>query len=111
MIDKVKKGQQRASLSKECGTPESTLRRWRRDDEKLRLALSEIGKPDQEHKSFHSAKNNELDKTVLTWFTQASLEGMLLSRTNVLEQALKFHKMLHPDDNAFNGSQGWFQNF
>lgn len=67
--------------------------------------------PDQQRKRFRGAKDKDLDKAVITWFTQARSEGMPLSGTNIQDQAAKFHKMLHPDDETFNASRGWLRNF
>ena len=67
--------------------------------------------PDRQGKRFRGAKDKDLDKAVITWFTQARSEGMPLSRTNIQDQAAKFHKMLHPDDETFNNaSRGWLRN-
>ena len=111
IVDRVRNGQQRIAICREQGIPESTLRGWLKDEEKLRAAISEMDDPDQQRKRFRGAKDKDLDKAVITWFTQARSEGMPLSGTNIQDQAAKFHKMLHPNDETFNASRGWLRNF
>jgi len=111
IIDKIKAGQSRTSIIKEFGVPEGTLRGWLKDEEKLRTAISEMDTPDQKRKRFKGANDTELDKAVITWFTQARTEGMPISGPNIQHQALKFNKMLHPENNSFEGSTGWLRNF
>ena len=106
IVDRVRNSQQRTAICREQSIPESTLREWSKDEEKLRAAISEMDDPDQQRKRFRGAKDKDLDKVIIRWFTQARLEGMPLSGTNIQDQAAKFH-----DDETFNASRGWLRNF
>ena len=75
IIDQVKNGKSRSAVTKEFSVPEATLRGWLKDEDRLRSSLSEMDNPEQKRKRLRGAQDKELDKAVMTWFTQARTEG------------------------------------
>ncbi len=65
----------------------------------------------QDRKRHRGAKDKDLEAAVMTWFTQSRVEGVPLSGPVIQGQAMKFNKMLNPDDEAFTGSNGWLRGF
>ena len=111
IIDQVKNGKSRSAVTKEFSVPEATLRGWLKDEDRLRSSLSEMDNPEEKRKRLRGAQDKELDKAVMTWFTQARTEGTPISGPNIQHQAQKYHSMLHPTDDSFKSSAGWLRNF
>ena len=89
IIDKVKNGKSRSAVSKEFGFPKATLPGWLKHEDRLRSSLSEMDNPEQNRKHLQAAQDKELDKAVMTWFTQARTEGTPISGPNIHYQVHK----------------------
>ena len=111
IIDKVKNGKSRSAVTKEFVVPKATLWGWLKDEDRLRSSLSEMDNPEQKRKHLQGAQDKELDKAVMTWFTQARIEGTPISDPNIHYQVHKYHSMLHPTDDSFKSGAGWLRNF
>lgn len=93
------------------GIPESTLRGWLKDENKLREASTTIDDCGQARKRARPAQDQQLEKAVFTWFTQTRSEGTPISGPVIQAQALKMHKQLHGDEEIFGATTGWLQRF
>lgn len=94
------------------GTRESTVRGWRKDEEKLR-ALVQGYEEDEglKRKRARLANDQQLDSAVHQWFVQARAEGVPISGAVVQVQANKFNKQLNGEETDFKASIGWLDRF
>ena len=87
-VARVRRGESQAKISRVNGVPESTLRGWLKDEEKLReFSIS-------------------LDGSEGLKRTGTPISGPILSA-----QAQKFSKELHGEDDDFLASRGWLHRF
>ncbi len=110
-VDRIRRGDSQTRVAREVGIAESTIRGWLKDEDKLRAASAGMEECGQDRKRHRGAADKDLDAAVMTWFTQSRAEGVPLSGPNIQGQAMKFHKMMKPDDDAFTGSNGWLRGF
>ena len=72
-IVSVKRCESRDNVSRDNGVPESTIRRWLRDDEKLRDSV-DYGRlnwsDENKNKRQNCAKDPQLEKVVFAWFAK-----------------------------------------
>ena len=111
VVDRLKNGESQAQVSRSLGVAESTMRGWIKDESRLRKFSSEMEDAGNSRKRQRLAADTTLDKAVMTWFTQKRAEGIPISGPIIAEQAKKMNKMLHPDDESFQGSNGWLHCF
>ena len=98
VVERICKGEMQTKVSREVGIPESTLRGWLKDEEKLREARTVLEDCGQARKRARAAQDQQLETAVFAWFTHARSEGTPLSRPVIQAQALK---------NAQRTSRGW----
>lgn len=71
VIEKVKSGVSKASIFRESGIPEGTIRGWVKEEEKLRSFVasveSDVG---LQRKKVRVGEDNELDDCLYKWFIQ-----------------------------------------
>lgn len=87
---------QRSSLCLEYGIPESRMRGWIDDENKLREAFSNIEAGGNKRKRIKGANEQEMDQTVFTWFTQARSAGIQISPTNIQIKPWSFTRCCTP---------------
>ncbi|KAG6927201.1 tigger transposable element derived 5, partial [Chelydra serpentina] len=79
-LDQLKKGKQQTQLARDLGINESTLRGWKKDEEKLRslprILENETG---LQRKKVKFANDERLDSALYQWFVQARSEGVPIS--------------------------------
>ena len=98
-VARVRRGESQAKVSRDNGVPESTLRGWLKDEDKLReFSTSLDGSEGLKRKRVKTAKDPELDKAVFTWFVQERQTGTPISGPILSAQAQKFSKELHGED-------------
>ena len=101
-VARVRRGESQAKVSRDNGVPESTLRGWLKDEEKLReFSTSLDGSEGLKRKRVKTAKDPELDKAVFTWFVQETQTGTPISGPILSAQTQKFSKELHGEDDDF----------
>lgn len=108
IIERVKKGETKASITRECGIPEGTIRGWMKEEQKLRnfvdVIESDVG---LQRKTIKLGEDSELDECLYRWFLIKRSEGVPLSGPILKAQAVKFHNDLHGNTD-FKASEGWF---
>jgi hypothetical protein len=110
-IDRVAKGETKTKVARDIGAPKSTLRRWIKEETKLRNMVSECDtKEGLLRKSSKTANDVHLDKALYTWFVQQRAEGVPVSGTIMKFQAEKFSNDLN-GTTEFKASQGWLSRF
>ena len=107
VIEKVKSGVSKASIFRESGIPEGTIRGWVKEEEKLRSFVasveSDVG---LQRKKVRVGEDNELDDCLYKWFIQKRSESVPVNGVILKAQALKFNNLLG-GDNTFKASNGW----
>lgn len=107
IIDRVKKGTSKAHLKRELGIPESTIRGWMQEEERLLSFLDNVDKTSALlRKKTRMGKQSDLDKCLFVWFVQKRSEGLPISGPSLKVQAQKFHRDLQIKD-EFSASDGW----
>lgn len=108
IIERVKKGETKASISRECGIPEGTIRGWVKEEHKLRHFVdaveSDVG---LQRKTIKLGEDSDLDECLYRWFLIKRSEGVPLSGPILRAQAVKFHNDLYGNTD-FKASDGWF---
>jgi len=109
---RVRNGESQAKVCRDIGIPESTLRGWLKDEDKLRDFVADLDKDEGlQRKRIRLAADPGLDKVTFNWFAQHSTDKSI-SGTVLCAQAQKFHdKMRGPDAPEFVASTGWLKNF
>jgi len=109
---RIRNGETQAKVSREIGVPESTLRGWLKDEDKLRNFVADLDKEEGlQRKRVRLAADPALDKATFNWFAQNSTD-VPLGGAHIMSQAKKFHqKMNGPEAPTFNASTGWLKNF
>ena len=114
VITRVKGGGfSQASVSRDKGIPESTIRGWIKDEQKLRDFVDTVDSSDgMQRKKARTANDPELDKAVFSWFVKERQAGTPISGPVLSMQAQKFHSQLHADNSGdFVASKGWLNRF
>ena len=111
LIQRVRNGESRAKICRENGIPESTLRGWLKDEDKLRGFVRDLDDDaGLKRKRARTAADPGVDKATFQWFAQKSvntpISGVLLQA-----QAVKFHEQMRPDGPEFVASNGWLHRF
>ncbi|XP_039590582.1 jerky protein homolog-like [Polypterus senegalus] len=101
----------RIKVSRELGVPESTLRKWIKDENKLRTFLDELDEGGLRRKRARTAKDPELDKATFNAFCEGRNNGIPISGPVIQVQAEKLYKEIHgPDaESEFTVSSGWLK--
>lgn len=112
LIERVRKGESKAKIGREFGIPESTLRGWCKEEDKLREFVQDLDDDaGLQRKRARTAADPGLDKATYQWFAQKSVESPI-SGALLQEQAVKFHGELRgPDGPEFVASNGWLAKF
>ena len=111
-IARVRKGESQAVVSRDNGVPESTLRGWLKDEEKLKDFVHTLDESDgMKRKKAKTAKDPELDKAMFNWFVQERNAGTPLCGPVVVAQAKKMSQTLHGENDDFLGTKGWLYRF
>ncbi|XP_069687968.1 tigger transposable element derived 5-like [Periplaneta americana] len=107
VIARIKNGESKSSIKKQCGIPEGTLRGWLDDEAKL---LSFVNRVEDEvglcRKRTRLGKHTTLDECLYIWYLQKRNEGALLSTSALKQQAEKLQVELH-GNKEFKASDGW----
>uniref|UniRef100_A0A8C4RFE6 HTH CENPB-type domain-containing protein n=1 Tax=Erpetoichthys calabaricus TaxID=27687 RepID=A0A8C4RFE6_ERPCA len=111
VIERIRNGETRIKVSRELGVPESTLRGWIKDENKLRTFLDELDEGGLRRKRARTAKDPELDKTTFNAICEARNNGIPISGPVIQAQAEKLYKEIHgPDaDPEFTVLSGWLK--
>ncbi|CAM2113932.1 unnamed protein product [Caretta caretta] len=111
-MDQVKKGKQETQLARDLGISESTLRGWKKEEEKLRslpcILEEETG---LQSKKVKFANDKSLDSALYQWFLQAYSEGVPISGPILKAQAEKFDLLINGNKSKFKASNGWLDRF
>ncbi|KAM3929417.1 tigger transposable element-derived protein 5 [Leptodactylus fuscus] len=108
-IERVKKGERQASVSRDFGVPGGTLRGWLKDEQKLRWFLDQLGGDvGTQRKKMRLANEEEIDRAVYSWFITLRQQGVPLSGPIIQAQAETFAKQIYGEDCTFKASHGWF---
>ena len=111
IIDRIKKGETQASISRDTGIRHSTIRGWIKDKDRLRDSSNNLEDFGQARKRARLVKDQQLEEAMMTWFSQARSEGMPISGPVIQTQAKKFHRDIHGEDSTFFASGGWLNRF
>ena len=112
IVDRLRSGESQASVSRELGISDSTLRGWLKADSKLRASLGDMNAGGSMRKRQRTAKDQQLEKAVIDWFNHERSQGTPISGPRLQDQAKVFHSMIHGEHAApFEGSKGWLRNF
>lgn len=107
IINKVKNGISKASISKDFGIPEGTIRGWIAEESKLN---SFVNKLDEDatlnRKKIRLGKHEGVDKFLYQWFIKKRKQGICLTGPDLKARAEKFHKNLNLGG-IFKASDGW----
>ncbi|XP_028678617.1 jerky protein homolog-like [Erpetoichthys calabaricus] len=111
VIERIRNGKTRIKVSRELGVPESTLRGWIKDENKLRTFLDEFDEGGLRRKTARTAKDPELDKATFNAFCETRNNGIPISGPVIQAQAEKLYKEIHgPNaDPEFTVSSGWLK--
>ena len=94
------------------GTSESTVRGWKKEEEKLRSLNQDLEEDSGlQRKRARLASDTRLDSALHQWFVQVRAEGMPISGSIVQGQAKQFDKQLNGEDSNFKASTGWLDRF
>ena len=94
------------------GTTESTVRGWKKDEEKLRSMVQDLEEDTGlKRKRARLAQDTQLDAAVHQWFVQARAEGSPISGPLIQGQATKFNEALNGKETSFVASTGWLHRF
>ncbi|KAM9308483.1 tigger transposable element-derived protein 5 [Gastrophryne carolinensis] len=108
-IERVKRGERQASVSRDFGVPGGTLRGWLKDERKLRWFLERLGgDAGTQRKKMRLANEEEIDKAVYAWFLTLRQQGVPLSGPAIQAQAETFAKQIYGPECSFKASHGWF---
>ena len=111
-VDRVRRGESQAKISRDIGVSESTLRGWLKDELKLREFVHSVDETDGlARKRARTAKDTDLDTALYTWFVQQQANGVPLSGPIVCAQAEKFDRQINGNDSTFKASTGWLWRF
>ena len=78
VIERVRKGESQAKLSRELNVAESTIRSWLKDENKLREFVHTVDEDDGLlRKRAHKADLDDLDEAIYKWFVQQQQSGVL----------------------------------
>lgn len=107
IINKVKGGVSKASISREYGIPQGTVKGWFTEEAKLNSFVDKLdGDTGLTRKKTRLGKNEEVDNDLYTWFLRKRSEGVIPSRSVLKSQAEKFHENMNLDG-SFKASDGW----
>ena len=110
-VHRVKKGEAKTKVGRDIGAPESTVRRWVLEEEKLRQFIDTIEHDEGlARKKARTAKDSDLDQAVYTWFVQRRHEGVPISGPLLRAQAEKFNREMNGDP-TFTATDGWLMRF
>ncbi|CAM5102892.1 unnamed protein product [Eretmochelys imbricata] len=111
-LDQLKKSKQQTQLPRDLGISESTLRGWKKEEEKLRI-LSCILEEETglQCKTIKFANDESLDSALYQWFVQARSEGFPISGPILKAQAEKFDHLINGNESKFKASNGWLDRF
>ena len=112
VVDRVKNGESQAKVCRELNLAGGTLRGWLKDEGKLREFVHSVDETGGlARKRARKAKDDDLDKSLYTWFVQQQQSGVPLSGPIVAAQAEKFDRQLNGPDSEFKASSGWLWRF
>uniref|UniRef100_UPI00358F3C65 tigger transposable element derived 5-like n=1 Tax=Myxine glutinosa TaxID=7769 RepID=UPI00358F3C65 len=110
-LDAIKTKSQ-TQVARDPGIPESTLRGWKSQEEKLRVSLCKVEEEaGLKAKHLKTAKDGSLDDSLYEWFVQARSEGLPISGPILKAQAEKFDKQINGETSQFKASNGWLDRF
>ena len=99
VISRVKRGESKAAISRDIGVPESTIRGWVKEEEKLRAFLQTIDADEgMQRKRTRQAENTELDKAMFSFFVEKRNDGIPLSGTILQAQAETIQSKANADE-------------
>ena len=77
IIDRIKKGETQASVSRDTGIRDSTIRGWIKDEDRLRDSSNNLEDCGQARKRARLVKDQQLEEAMMTWFSQLGLRECL----------------------------------
>ena len=105
-LDAIKTKSQ-TQVARDLGIPESTLRGWKSQEEKLRASLCKVEEEaGLKAKRLKTAKDVSLDDSLYEWFVQARSEGLPISGPILKAQAGKFDKQINGETSQFKVCNG-----
>ena len=111
-VNRVRSGESQAKVSRDLSVAESTLRGWLKDEPKLREFVHTVDETGGlARKRARKAMDDDLDKSLYTWFVQQQSSGVPLSGPIVSAQAEKFDRQLNGPNSEFKASSGWLWRF
>uniref|UniRef100_UPI00358E3FF6 tigger transposable element derived 5-like n=1 Tax=Myxine glutinosa TaxID=7769 RepID=UPI00358E3FF6 len=110
-LDAIKTKSQ-AQVARDLGIPESTLRGWKSQEERLRALLCKVEEGEGlKAKRLQTAKDVSLDDSLYEWFVKAHSEGLSISGPILKAQAEKFDKQINGETSQFKARNGWLDRF
>lgn len=110
-INKVKSGATKASISREYGIPEGTIRGWMNDEIKLTKFVNELDDNSTlKRKKVRLGNHVILDKYLYKWFIEKKKNGEHVTGPMLMSQAEQIHNTLNLEG-KFKASHGWLWRF
>lgn len=112
ILTKLDKGETSTSLARSYNIGKATVADIKKQRNEIMLFTSKMDSSDglKRRKVIKSAKNQELDKAMETWFTQKRSLNEPISGPLVCEKALEMNEKLGGSED-FKASTGWLQKF
>lgn len=104
-LDKLKNGKHVAQLAREMHINESTLRGWRKEEDKLR------GNRGLMRKKVKTASDGNLDDRLYKWVVEARGRGCLISGPVLRAAAERLDREINGLESTFRASNGWLDRF
>lgn len=106
-VERVKAGEPRSKILRDMGIPDSTLRGWMKDEDKLRTFAYNV---DIKKKKARTAKDTLLDSVLHSWYLQQKERGMNVTGAMLKIKADELNKDINGENN-FKASAGWLYRF
>jgi hypothetical protein len=107
IIERIRKGTKKAEICRELNLPESTLRGWLKNEDKMRAFIDNMESDSGLlRKRSRTAQNTDLDKCMFDFFVAKRNDGVPLSGPVLQMQAKNFNEALGGSEH-FKCSRGW----
>jgi hypothetical protein len=112
IIKRLKSGSSGASLAQEYGVGKATISEIKKKSDSILKFACVLDSADGSlnRKTMKTAKNQDLDTAVYTWFMQVRGQGQPISGPLICEKALEMNNKLGGDAD-FKASTGWLKRF
>jgi len=112
-VARVRAGESQAKVSRELVVAESTLRRWLKEEHKLKEFVDNLDESSGlARKQARLAQDQDLDTVVFKWFIKQQVTaGVLISGPIIAAQAEIFDQQLNGENSFFKASKGWVWRF